>query len=85
MAKRRRKAAADDAGGQRTAADRIAGVLALIAIKDMEVDAAALKLDAIGFTSREISDLLEVGPNYVNVARHRRKSGGKKKPRKKSS
>lgn len=65
-----------------TAVDKIAGLLALIATRDMETDAAALKLDRIGFTAREISALLDVGPNYVNVARHRKK-GRPRKPGKK--
>jgi hypothetical protein len=80
MAKQRRKAAGAEERASRTAADKIAGVLALIAIKDMEPDDAALKLDAIGFDAREISALLDVGANYVNVARFRKKkSGGKKR------
>jgi hypothetical protein len=79
MAKRKSaKASADKGVGEKKvdAAEKIAGVLALIATKDMDKDDAALKLDAIGFDAREISNLLDVGPNYVNVARHR-----KKKPR----
>ncbi|ABE39398.1 hypothetical protein RPD_2163 [Rhodopseudomonas palustris BisB5] len=36
-------------------------------------EAAALRLDAIGFTSREISSLLDVNENFVRVARHRKK------------
>ena len=40
----------------------------------MDTDDAALKLDAVGFTAAEISSLLDVGPNYVNVARHRKKT-----------
>lgn len=78
MAKKQRKKSVDDQP-LAAAEDKIAGVLALIAIKDMEPDAAALKLDAIGFTSKEISALLEVGPNYVNVARFRAKKGKKRK------
>jgi hypothetical protein len=78
MAKKRRRISASDAPPA-SAADKIAGVLALIAIKEMEPDAAALKLDAIGFTSKEISTLLDVGPNYVNVARFRSKKGRKRK------
>jgi hypothetical protein len=62
-----------------TAADKIAGVLALIAIKDMDLDDAALQLDAIGYTSKEISALLGVTPNYVSVARYRAKKGKKRK------
>lgn len=67
----------------RTAADKIAGVLALIATKGMDKDDAALKLDAIGFTSKEIADLLDVGGNYVNVARFRRNKPVKKAKKKK--
>ena len=78
MAKKQRKKSADNAPPT-SAEDKIAGVLALIAIKDMEADDAALKLDAIGFTSKEISALLDVGPNYVNVARFRAKKGKKRK------
>jgi hypothetical protein len=78
--KRRRAPAVGENGAPRTAADKIAGVLALIAIKGMEPDDAALKLDAIGFDAREISTLLDVGANYVNVARFRKKkSRGKKR------
>ena len=58
--------------------DKIAGCLALIATKGMDTDDAALKLDGIGFTAREIAGLLDVGENYVNVARHRKKSGARK-------
>jgi hypothetical protein len=60
------------------AADKIAGVLALIAVKGMDTDDAALKLDAIGFTFKEVSALLDVGPNYVNVARFRKNKPAKK-------
>lgn len=58
-------------------AEKIARLLALIATKDMDTDAAALKLDAIGFDARDISALLDVGPNYVNVAKHRKKTKSK--------
>lgn len=58
--------------GSAAAFDKIAGLLALIAVKDMEKETAALKLDAIGFTSHEISALLDVNENFVRVARHRR-------------
>lgn len=79
MAKRKREpAAVDEAVPGISVANKIAGLLVLIATRGMDTDDAALKLDAIGFDAREISALLNVGPNYVNVARHRKKSSGKK-------
>jgi hypothetical protein len=80
MARRRKRPEQrDEPTAQAAAADKIAGLLALIATKDMNTDDAALKLDAIGFDAREISALLDVGLNYVNVARHRKKSKPKAK------
>jgi hypothetical protein len=72
MAKKRRTAAEADAP-RVSVQDKIAGCIALMAVRGMDTDDAALKLDAIGFSSREIADLLDVGTNYVNVARHRKK------------
>ena len=78
MAKRRKKPDVEARAGD-SVQDKIAGCLALIATKGMDTDDAALKLDAIGFTAAEISSLLDVGPNYVNVARHRKKTAAKKR------
>ena len=75
MAKRRKRAAEDQP--VRSADDKIAGALALIAVKGLETEDAALKLDAIGFTSHEIAALLDVNENYVRVAKYR----AKKKPK----
>lgn len=75
MAKKARRAAAranENSEKDTPALDKIAGLLALMATRDLDKDSAALKLDAIGFTSREIAGLLDVGTNYVNVARHRK-------------
>jgi DNA-directed RNA polymerase specialized sigma24 family protein len=73
-AKKRAVAVADDKVEQGVSAiDKIAGLLALLYLKDVEdKEAAALKLDAIGFTSHEISALLDVSENFVRVARHRK-------------
>jgi hypothetical protein len=71
-AKKRAAAAADQVEQSSPALDKIAGLLALIATHFMEKEAAALKLDAIGFTAREISALLDVNENFVRVARHRK-------------
>jgi hypothetical protein len=71
-----RAAASADAPEQGvTALDKLAGVIALIATRRMDKDAAALALDAIGFSAKEIAGLLDVGTNYVNVARHRKAKG----------
>ncbi|WP_316178365.1 hypothetical protein [Bradyrhizobium sp. SZCCHNS30591] len=73
--KARKRASAGDAASEQgmPVLEKIAGLLALHYVKDIEdKDQAALKLDAIGFTSREIAALLDVGTNYVNVARHRK-------------
>jgi hypothetical protein len=74
-AKKRAPAAVAEEGADvsHPALDKIAGLLALIATREMDTDSAALKLDACGFSAREISALLDVGLNYVNVARHRKK------------
>ena len=77
MAKRRKAAVAADTPAT-TVQDKIAGCLALIATKGMDTDDAALKLAGIGFTAREIGGLLDVGENYINVARHRKKSAVQK-------
>jgi hypothetical protein len=83
MATRKRKVAAEANGDKSVpAAEKIAALLALFVTKEMNTDDAAIKLDSIGFTAREISSLLDVGPNYVNVAKHRKKSGAKKASKK---
>ena len=85
-ARKRKQAVAangDEAKANLQPTDKIARLLALIVVRDMEPDDAALKLDGVGFTAREISGLLGVGPNYVNVARHRKKGNHAKKTRKK--
>ncbi|MEY9460580.1 hypothetical protein ABH973_000993 [Bradyrhizobium ottawaense] len=71
--KARKRASAGDTAAEQgiPVLDKIAGLLALLATKEMEKEAAALKLDAIGFTSHEISALLDVNENFVRVARHR--------------
>jgi len=64
------------------APEKIARLLALIVIKEMETDDAAMKLLGVGFGPREISALLGVGDNYVHVVKNRRKVGRAKKVRK---
>jgi len=88
MAPRKRNVAAEVTSEDKdelTAVDKIARLLALLVTKDMETDVAALTLDAAGFSAREVSNLLGVGPNYVNVAKHRKKTGGPKRSRKRKA
>jgi hypothetical protein len=72
MAKRRKKSAAE-AQPAASVQDKIAGCLALLAVKGMDPEEAALRLDGIGFTSHEIAGLLNVNENYVRVAKYRKK------------
>jgi hypothetical protein len=83
VAQRRRKAAAvaEEGDHATSAADKIAGLLALIATQGMETDEAAIKLDAIGFSANEISVLLGVSSSYVSVAKFRRSKNPRKKGR----
>jgi hypothetical protein len=76
-AKRRTPAKGDDgADDGAPVLEKLAGLLALIATREMEKEAAALKLDAIGFTSHQISALLDVNENFVRAARHRKSKVG---------
>ncbi|MDO9443556.1 MAG: hypothetical protein Q7T73_21960 [Beijerinckiaceae bacterium] len=61
------------------ALERIASLLAMIATKGMETDAAAVRLEAIGMTGREIGAVLGVSETYTKVAKFRAKSKPKKK------
>ena len=55
----------------------------MLVIKDIEdTEEQALILSGAGFNAQEISKMLSVGPNYLNVIKHRRKSKkGRKKTR----
>jgi DNA-directed RNA polymerase specialized sigma24 family protein len=52
--------------------DKVARLLALLVIKDVEdKQEQALLLNSAGFTAGEIAQILRVGDNYVHVALHR--------------
>jgi hypothetical protein len=78
------KRVATDEPAENAVATKIAGALALIAVKGMEKDDAALALDSIGFTASEVSGLLDVNKNYVMNARFRKRLAGKKTKKKAS-
>ena len=84
--KRRPEAAADDPAEEGTPAlDRIAALLGLYVVKDMEADEAAVKLGNVGFSDKEIAALIGVTAGYVRLARFRAKKKGGRKPRKKKA
>jgi hypothetical protein len=57
--------------------ERIARVLAIIAVKGLDNEQAARRLLAAGFDANQISGLLDVNPNFARVAKLR----GKRKAR----
>jgi hypothetical protein len=66
------------------AIEKIAGVLAIIAVKGLDNEEAARRLLAAGFDAKQIGGLLGVNPNFANVAKSRKqnaKSKGKGKPK----
>ena len=51
--------------------ERIARLLALIATKDLDSEAAAVRLLGVGFDAPTIGHILGVNPNFANVAKLR--------------
>lgn len=84
---RRRPAAVASDGEQRGSAalDKIAALLGLLVVKDMEADDASVRLGNVGFSDREIAALVGVTDGYVRLARFRAKNKGGRKPRKKKA
>ena len=52
--------------------ERIARVLAIIAVKGFDNEEAARRLLAAGFDAKQISGLLDVNPNFANLAKLRK-------------
>ena len=65
MAKRK-KSASDGAAGA-DPLSKLAGVVAILAMKDTPPEDAALRLRTLGFTATEIGGILGVTGNYVRV------------------
>lgn len=53
--------------------ERIARVLAIIAVKGLDNEEAARRLLAAGFDAKQIGGLLDVNPNFANVAKLRKR------------
>jgi hypothetical protein len=51
--------------------ERIARVLAIIAVKGLDNEEAARRLLAAGFDAKQIGGLLDVNPNFANMAKLR--------------
>jgi hypothetical protein len=54
-------------------AERIARALAIIAVKDLDKEEAARRMLGMGHDAATIGALLDVGPNFANVAKLRKK------------
>jgi hypothetical protein len=61
--------------------EKIGRAIATLLIKDMEPEEAAVRLSGIGFSASDISTMLLVNKNYVNVAKNRWKKRQKAKIR----
>lgn len=59
--------------------DRIARILALLLVRGLDKDDAALQLEGAGFDAREISEMLGVSGNYLHSLKNRRKTSKKRK------
>jgi hypothetical protein len=53
--------------------EQIARVLAIIAVKGLDNEAAARRLLAAGFDAKQIGGLLDVNPNFANLAKLRKR------------
>lgn len=86
-AARKRRAPAAEGGQQQgtPALDKIAALLGLLVVKDMEADDASIRLGNVGFSDRDIAALIGVTEGYVRLARFRAKKKGGRKPRKKKA
>lgn len=74
---RRKQKVADN--GQVSIEEKIGRAIAMLLIKEMDPEEAAVRLSAIGYTAQEISNMLLVNKNYVNVAKSRWKKRVKSK------
>jgi hypothetical protein len=58
---------------------RLSNVIAVVAFKDQDPEEAALRLETLGFSAKEIGGILGKNENYLHMVKSARKS--KKKPR----
>jgi hypothetical protein len=63
---------------------RLANVLAIYVFKDAPTEDAALRLDKLGFSAREIAGVLGVNDNYIHMVKNALKKNSKKKRRAKT-
>jgi hypothetical protein len=65
----------NDETGRFDPLEKVARLLALIAVKDLEKEDAARRLLSMGFDSPQIGGILGVGPKFANVAKSRGPKG----------
>lgn len=61
------------------AMQKVARLLALLVVRGVDKDDAALQLEGVGFDAREISEMLGVNENYLHALKNRRKTSDKRK------
>lgn len=84
MARKRRKKRKLAEKASISTAEKFHRVLGMFLIKGVDTEEAAVKLSGAGFDASEISEMLLVNKNYVNVAKARWKKKSKAAARIKS-
>jgi hypothetical protein len=79
MPRRRGKARSQEPEATVPADEKIARLLAMLLVRDMDTEEAALKLDGVGFGSRDITAMLGVSSNYVANAKYKKRRASKKR------
>lgn len=86
MALRKRKQPSAEAREESiSSTEKIARLLALIAVKGLDNEEAARRLLMVGFDAKQIGGLLGVNPNFANVAKSRKRGTKVKKGTAKAS
>jgi hypothetical protein len=53
---------------------RLSSVIAVVAFKDQDSEQAALRLETLGFTAKEIGGIIGKNENYLHMVKNARKN-----------